>query len=39
MDTKILTYYKEKKLNFDIIQTNGNILDNRFFNFLKKNKI
>ena len=29
---------QKKKIKFDIIQTNGNILDNRFFNFLKKNK-
>lgn len=29
---------QRKKIKFDIIQTNGNILDNRFFNFLKKNK-
>ena len=29
---------QRKKIKFDIIQTNGNILYNRFFNFLKKNK-
>ena len=30
-----LKFLQKKKLKFDIIQTNGNILDNRFFKFLK----
>lgn len=33
-----IEFLQKKKLKFDMIQTNGNILDNRFFQFLKTNR-